>query len=69
MTASHTDPREKDQLRQMLDESNTRIREIRVKEEKAISEGRFDYATQLAYLRIDEQKRFNQILGQITGAL
>lgn len=64
-----TDPLEKNQLRQMLDETNSRIRDIYVKEKKAIAEGRYDYATQLAYLRIHEQDRFNQILGQITGAL
>lgn len=60
---------DKHQLRQMLDESNARIRDIYIQEKKAIAEGHYGKATLIAYQRIDEQKRFNQILGQITGAL
>lgn len=60
---------EKYQLRQMLDESNARIRDIYMKEKKAIAEGRYNDATQIAYSRIDEQKHFNQILLQMRAAL
>lgn len=57
------------ELRRMLDESNSRIGEIYVREKKAISEGRYNDATQIAYSRLDEQKHFNQILLRLRAAL
>lgn len=60
---------EKHELRRMFDESLSRINAIRVKEHKAIADKRYHMATELAFLRIHEQKRSDQILGQLTGAL
>lgn len=64
-----SDPLEKAELRWMWHESNAYLDAIREREQKAIADKRYDLATEIAYLRIEEQKKNTQILGQLTGAL